>query len=253
MQRKKKAGRGKGCDIGFIDEAKFFKIETIRTGPLAMLLQKAVLIFASTPEIYENPCEGIINGEYNGEKICEYINFELTCPECRIICEKNQFHVCDHRSGWGSAMRDQEITAISQVAYGNNDSFQREIMGTQMTSSCRYIPKEYIENLEAPVWYTFKKPPDYLFFSCDPNGSSIYWEDAQRSFYAMVVIAMVDGQAIVKYIYIYQYYFFICILFLPQQKNKIILIIQIVDYGVENDILSNVWPLTHCQACYAWH
>lgn len=191
------SARSKGCQIGFVDEAKFFKPETIRTGPLAMLLQKAVLIFASTPEVNENPCEHIIDGEFNGEKICEYVNFELTCPDCKPICEKNPAHLCDHRPGWRNAMHDPEIIGILQVAIGDADSFQREVMGTQMTSSTRFIPKEYTENMEAAGWYNFKKPPDYIFFSCDPNGSTLNWDDAERSYYAMVAFAVVEGQVVV--------------------------------------------------------
>jgi hypothetical protein len=195
------AARSKGCQIGFIDEAKFFKPETIRSGPLAMLLQKAVLIFASTPEINDDPCKGIIEGEYNGEKICEYVNFELTCPDCKLICEKNPAHLCDHRQGWRSVMHDPEIVGILQVAMGSPNDFQREVMGTQMTSSSSFIPKEYIESLQQSKWYTFPRRPDYLFFSCDPNGSSLHWENAERSFYAMVCFAVMDGQAIVSFIY----------------------------------------------------
>lgn len=191
------AARSKGCQIGFVDEAKFYKPETIRTGPLAMLLQKAVLIFASTPEINADPCRGIIEGEFQGEKICEYVNFELTCPDCKLICEKNPAHMCEHRQGWRSVMHDPEIVGILKVAMGDDDSFQREVMGTQMMSSSAFIPKEYVESLQQSKWYTFSRRPDYLFFSCDPNGSSLHWENAERSFYAMVCFAVIDGQAIV--------------------------------------------------------
>ena len=195
------AARSKGCQIGFVDEAKFFKPETIRSGPLAMLLQKAVLIFASTPEINGNPCRGITEGEFQGEKVCEYVNFELTCPDCKLICEKNPSHVCDHRPGWRSVMHDPEIIGILQVAMGDPDSFQREVMGTQTTSSIAFIDREYIERLHTVDWYNFKQPPDAIFFCVDPNGASIHWDNAERSYYAMLSFAIVDGQAVVIFFF----------------------------------------------------
>ena len=170
-----------------------------------MLLQKAVLIFASTPPIGESPCENIKTGisEMDGQPICEVINFELTCPDCKVIAEAIPSHVCDHRIGWRPPMHDPEIMAILKAAYGDADHFSREIMGTQVTLANRYIPKEYIENLEKNDWYDFQKPPDYLFISIDPATNSLNL-DGIRSFFAMVTACVVDAQTIVTiYLYIY--------------------------------------------------
>ena len=170
-----------------------------------MLLQKACLIFASTPAVHESPCIHIKEGvsKLDGERICEVINFELTCPECKKIAEINPEHVCDHRIGWRPPMHDPEIIAIAEAAYGNVDHFQREIMGTQVSIANKYIHKESIERLKNDDWYDFKKSPEYLFIAIDPATNSISYDNI-RSFFAIVTACMIDGQVVVTlYTYIY--------------------------------------------------
>ena len=48
------------------------KEETLRSGVLPMLMQQAIIVYASTPEIGENPCASIINGMWQGEHITGY-------------------------------------------------------------------------------------------------------------------------------------------------------------------------------------
>jgi hypothetical protein len=184
---------------------------------MAMMLQKAVMIFASTPAIGESPIEHIKTGvsKLTGEPICEVVNFELTCPECKLIQESLTTHVCDHRAGWRPPMHDPEILAILEAAYGpDTDHFSREIYGTQVSLANRYIPKNYIENIERADWYDFKESPDYIYISIDPATNSLHL-DGIRSFFAMVTACIVDAQAIVSlYIYIHIYiYIKECFLF----------------------------------------
>jgi len=176
-----------------------------------MLLQKACLIYASTPAIHESPCVHIKEGvsKLDNEPICEVINFELTCPECKKIAEINPAHVCDHRIGWRPPMHDPEIVAIAEAAYGNVDHFQREIMGTQVTLANKYIHKEHIKRLRTDDWYEFKAPPDYIMMAIDPATNSLNLDNI-RSFFAIVTSCVVDGQIVVKliiYIYILSNFF----------------------------------------------
>ena len=82
------------------DETKFYKPETLRSGVLPMLMQGAVIIYASTPDYGANPCDSIINGMWQGEPITEYVNFKLTCDVCEPIAEIDEDYVCYHRIGW---------------------------------------------------------------------------------------------------------------------------------------------------------
>ena len=180
-----------------MDEAKFYKEETLRNGPLAMLLQEAVLLFASTPEMHEDPCAGIINGVYHGERICEFLNFKLICPDCELIRERNRSHLCDHRAGW-RPIEDPDLIGMIQVAYGNPESFEREVMAAQVMDTRRFIPNAYLEAMESSDWYRFSRPPDYIFVGIDPGTNSLNFEEGKRSFFGMVTACIVDGQFIVS-------------------------------------------------------
>jgi hypothetical protein len=184
------------------------KEEVLKKGPLAMMFEKAVLIFASTPPYNYNPCQKIIDGVYEGEKIAEYLNFELTCPECKPIVEIDRNHQCDHRLGWRPAMHDPEVIGIAKAACGDDDTFQREFMSTVISSADQYINNKYLEHMANSDWFEFKKPPDYIFVSVDPatNGMDM---DGVRSFCAFVTCCMVDGVAVVIYIYIHIRYMFL--------------------------------------------
>lgn len=174
-----------------------------------MLLQKAILIFASTPEENENPLEEIVNATYNGQKVCEYINFQLTCDECKPICNINPGHMCPHRIGWRPPMHDPEIIGISKAAYGDSESFQREIMGTQVKTMNLFIPQDAMDQIRNSKPYKFDTPPDFVIISCDPAGSHTTFEDGQRSKYALVTACIVDAKVVVIYVYILSVYMYV--------------------------------------------
>ena len=136
-----------------------------------MMSDKAVMIFASTPAIGESPIEHIKTGvsKLTGEPICEVVNFELTCPECKLIQESLPRMRGDDRAGWRPPMHDPEILAILEAAYGpDTDHFSRKSTAHRCRWPTGIYPKNYIENIERADWYDFKESPDYIYISIDP-------------------------------------------------------------------------------------
>lgn len=185
-----------------MDEAKFYKEETLRSGVLPMLMQNAVIIYASTPEIGDNPCESIINGIWQGERITEYVNFKLTCEICEPIVEVDEDHVCEHRIGWRPPMQDPEVVGITQAAYGNTDSFQREVMANQIRTVSSYIKSYQIDAIKAAEYFKFKVPPNEVFIAIDPASNSLNWDEGSRSYLAVMSGCFVDGQLVVRHIFL---------------------------------------------------
>lgn len=146
-----------------------------------MLLQNARLIFASTPEKTESACKNILEGQYNGEPICEYFNCEWICP----LCKENELRSCSHRANWRPPMHQAEVIKICEVAYGASDDFNQEIMGTQVESPHRFIHKTYIESWKKQPNFVTTKPPRYIYISCDPSGSHGVKKGNNRSDYAI--------------------------------------------------------------------
>lgn len=184
------------------DEAKFYKEETLRSGVLPMLMQGAVIIYASTPDYGSNPCESIINGMFQDEPITEYVNFKLTCDLCAPIADIDQDYVCYHRIGWRPPMQDPEIVGITQAAFGNADAFQREVMANQIRTVDSYVRKPYIDHMHASAWFKFEVPPDEIFIAVDPASNSLNWDEGSRSYLGIVSGCFVDGQLVVSFIYV---------------------------------------------------
>ena len=178
-----------------------------------MLMQQAIIVYASTPEIGENPCASIINGMWQGEHITEYVNFKLTCELCEAIVEADPDYVCWDRIGWRPPMQDPEIVGITQAAYGNSDAFQREVMANQVRTADSYIRKEYIERMRTAPWYKFEEPPEEIFIGMDPASNSLSWDKAGRSYFAMVTGCFVNGQIVVNL-------FFFFFSFIYVQKSR---------------------------------
>lgn len=164
-----------------------------------MLMQGAVLILTSTPPINESPCDSIKKGMYNGERICNFMNFQLTCDDCMPIVEKNREYKCRHRGGWRPAMHNEEILGICEAAVGDTEVFQREFMATVIKGTNNYFPSDYTKRLRASELYDLKRPPEYLFISIDPASSSVN-PDGISSYFAIVTMFFVDGQAVVIYV-----------------------------------------------------
>lgn len=195
----RQTGRGKGCQVGIIDEAKFFKKKTLESSVLPMLVQSAVLIFASTPEIGENPCESIINGIWNGQNATIFMDFKLTCKYCQPIVEANPTYKCPHHDGWRPMHQDPEIVAMTQAVYGNSESYQREIFATQVRTREAFIAQRYIDELRTAPWFVFSKQPEELFIAIDPASSTLNFDSESRSLFAVVAGCFVDGQLVVSH------------------------------------------------------
>jgi hypothetical protein len=182
-----------------VDEAHFFPVKSIHNGPLAMLLQNARLIFASTPEVGESPCRHILDGRVNGEPICEYVNFEFICPRCKEAMQDDDSVMCPHRFFWLPQFQNPDVMFIAREAFGqSSDGFRREIMGTQAVSAQTFIQPNYIQALRERPPYVFRQAPRVVYVSADPSGASRHYEDGNTSDYAIVTSCCIDGMTVVS-------------------------------------------------------
>lgn len=193
--------------MGFIDEAEFTKVDTLRN-IYPMLLQNACLVLASTPPIHESPCKNIKEGvTTSGDRICDVYNLEMTCGPCKKLQEQNSSILCEHNIGMRPTMHDPEVIEILQAAYGNAESFEREINGVNTLATNRFIPRDNIETLVSSEWYDFKVAPRFVFVSIDP-ATNVRSENNIRSFFALVTSCIVDGMVVVyPYILVVFIYF----------------------------------------------
>ena len=159
-----------------------------------MMLQGARLLFASTPEVKESACSNIISGTYKGKPICVFINYEFTCPDCKVIEEKLPGLICPHRIHYRPAHQNPEVLYIARAAYGDNSAgFKREIMGTSATSAHSFIDKDKIKALRDAPYRALTSAPRYIFVSIDPSGSTKKSEHGTTSDYAFSTACYVDG------------------------------------------------------------
>lgn len=175
----------------------------------------ATLIFASTPPTRESPCKSILEGKYRDKFICVYFNFEFTCPGCKIIQETIHSYICPHRIHWRPMHQNPEILYIARAAYGEgSEDFKREIMGTDANTMHSFVHPKSIENLRIRASddhrIKLKRPPKYVFVSCDPCGSTKRSEDGTTSDYAFVTVCFDNAIPVVCLFSVFYSFFFIC-------------------------------------------
>lgn len=167
-------------------------------GVYAMFLQNAHAIFASTPAIGFTPCKALIEGDpVTGEKICTYFNMQWICDACLKLKDLNPSIVCWHRLFWRPAIHNPEVLRICQIAYGKGSSnYDREIMGTQVDVSGRFISKRHLQSLSTRKPWKFAKPPRFLYVAVDPSGSTTNMTSENTSDYVIITTAW-DGSEFV--------------------------------------------------------
>ena len=80
--------------------------------------------------------------------------------------------------------QDPEIIAMTQAAYGNSESYQREIYATNVRTREAFIAQRYIDELRNAPWHTLSKSPEELFIAIDPASSTLNFDSESRSMFA---------------------------------------------------------------------
>lgn len=200
--------------VVFVDEAHFIHPEAIKAGPKAMVLGGACVIMASTPATGVSGIQDILDGtlEKTGEPICEWVDFDFTCPICKEIIVVDETWMCPHRIFWRPPIQSIESVLISRAMYGGAvDAFNREIMGSASMVTDSFIPSDYID--------AFRKLPPYVpngvirqvWCSADPSGQTVNFVDGHTSDYAMVSAYFQDHMYVVrqkKYVFLFIFYFY---------------------------------------------
>lgn len=163
---------------------------------------------ASTPPVGISNVQTIIDGvsAETGKRICKQVFFDYNCPACRKIQVVNQAHVCNHLTFLRPRHMDSANTHIGVAAYGGaSNASHRELYGSALLPRNVFISQTKFDMLkEKPRkdFSEFSKPPDYLYFSIDPSGSSRKRADTERegnsSDYAIVSMFMYEGAYHVK-------------------------------------------------------
>jgi len=181
---------------------------------LAFLAQNAVLITCSTPGYTENTILSISRKKDKyGKLICCTVDYSFECQDCReaqktdprIVCECFKYRVPKHIMS--------HSVEIAELAMGdeNRDAFLREIKGVTISNECKLLTNEKVDYIfERPrfVYSRDKKPPEFVFICCDPNGASNPTSMIDKnSKFAIVTLFTYESEIVVRYIDIFCFSF----------------------------------------------
>jgi len=199
--------------VVIVDEAHFLPRRSIENGPLAMLLQQARVVMASTPPTGISGIQSILEGKLpDGSPICTVVDFEFNCPRCKIIQVDHPEYVCVERFYLRPHIHDSESVMIMRAAYGpDSDAYKREALGSAVVGSHDFIPNEHVKMMRESPSYQPKMPPQYVYISCDPSGSTKHYREDATSDYALVTAFIEDG-CIVVIIFYFLFFFLFCVL-----------------------------------------
>jgi hypothetical protein len=127
-----------------VDEAHFIPPESIRNGPLAMLGQDSVIIFASTPATGASGIQTVLDAEHPpGKKICNSVDLEFNCPDCKKIQYTDPGFLCECRLHLRPFQQSLHALMIARAAYGEeSDAYRREMLGSSWLGSHDFIKPE---------------------------------------------------------------------------------------------------------------
>jgi hypothetical protein len=208
-----------GADVVIVDEAHFIPEESIENGLNAMILQGACAVLASTPPKGKSGIQSLLENKRDdtGEYVCTQVDFDFTCPTCKEVQVKNKTYMCPHRWHWRPPVQSDDSVMISRALFGGNqEAFNREIMGTSVISSNLFIEPEHVMRLRNKSLVTRDTPPHFVYVSMDPSGATKKYIDGHTSDYAITTAYFKEGQVTVTkkktYIIIILLYINICLL-----------------------------------------
>lgn len=183
----------------FVDEAHFIKRRCIENGPIAMLGQNARIMLASTPATGESGITNILEGKVDGEDICTKVDFDFNCPACKRRQLENPGITCVHRFHLRPHIQNINAIMVARAAYGaDSDAFKREMMGSSVFGSHAFIDPESIETLRTAPAHEPRRPPKFVFVSCDPSGCTRHYIEDHTSAYALVTAFVDQNQYVVS-------------------------------------------------------
>lgn len=160
-----------------MDEGHFAKQETVDT-LLGFIPENARYLIVSTPPTKESHIMNIINGvdDKTGKPVSKYIYLNYTCRACAKIQTFIPGHECEHNAHYKPRHLESRALVRGRAAYGNNtDAANRELYGMAISRRNVFIDPLYIERLRKEPrkpYSAFMDPPEYLYVSIDPSGSS---------------------------------------------------------------------------------
>lgn len=199
--------RGLGCDLGIVDECFFVNPEAFRIGPLAFMLDGAIIICGSSPNTGNSDILTMMHEtDANGEERCEFIDFKLECAICEEIRNKfNKSHICKHRLGVRpDHMPLENVETAMMFMQSYQDRVSREIFGSAASDSNIFFSPESVNYMER----CFCEDNDtgeiqFLFASFDPSGASRHYHDGHTSDYAFVTGYRYNGRWIVSFLFLF--------------------------------------------------
>ncbi len=146
------------------------------------------------------------------------MDYSFECQDCReaqkidrrIVCECFKYKVPKHIMS--------HSVEIAELAMGdeNRDAFLREIKGVTISNECKLLTNEKVDYIfEKPrfVYSRDKKPPEYVFICCDPNGASSPSSKIDKnSKFAIVTIFSYGSEIVVSvFLFLFLFLFFVVI------------------------------------------
>lgn len=189
--------RGIPADLFFLDEAGF-AVDGMFYDVLFPIwgVEKTVAILVTTPPKKENPFTDLLYAVHpvTGEKLVMDYILDMVCNRCKkksgkIKSCKHQIrkYLPDHKSA--------EKLDIASILYKDQDSFNREFMGTTTNEVNSIIEENYVNDFmtrKLPFKLERRKElVKHIIIACDPNVK--YTKNDKGSDMALVAVSSISG------------------------------------------------------------
>jgi hypothetical protein len=199
--------RGLGADLVIADECFYLNATAFKVGPIAMMLDGAIVLCGSSPSSDSSDILDILHEKTaDGKEMCEFIDYQMECPVCMEIRNKlYPGYICKHRMGMRPPhMSLENVMVAASLLKSQKDVVSREIFGQACAPSNMYFPSESLDHLENAINNDNDAPPQFIFASFDPSGASRNYHDGHTSDYAFVTGYKDHNRWVVSYIYTLQ-------------------------------------------------
>lgn len=177
-----------------------------------MLGMDASIMMASTPPTGKSGISGLLSGMLHGKPICTKVDYEFTCPACKIRQLEDISVTCHHRMHLRSQVQSIKSLEIARAACEDDpESFAREHAGVAVYDGYAFIDPSCVKKLRESAFYTPKTPPTEVYVSIDPNRGSKKYVGNRNSDYAFVTAYYDEGRLVVIFFwFFFSFYSFNC-------------------------------------------
>lgn len=206
--------RGIGADLVIADECFFLNPTAFVTGPVAMMLDGAVVLCGSSPNKGNLEIWNMLHEtNASGQTMCEFVDYKMECPMCEEIRNKHiPDYICRHRMGMRPPHQTKEnVEAAVAFTKSRGDMVSQEIFGSAAADVRRFFPEEAILKMENSIHnQNAEEAPKFIYASFDPSGASRKYQDGHTSDYAFITGYKSGNSWVVRHFLLHIFYITFC-------------------------------------------